>query len=381
MVVGPSDDAEQQVAGAGDRVDLDDFRDRFELPDRFVVATLGDRHRGERQNIESSGAGVDIWPVPPDGPEVVHLVEPRLHCAPCQTGPSGHVGHRGTRMPMQQTDQESIGVVESVDQCVSHRLPPRSEIEQIDAYGSILVADWAVLLPMSTQVGELVKERPLRQRSEGVVMASHMKRVDHITYACDKGKIEQWAWFHIEVEGGTLINRIDDVRPDDLESSMKIWCVDFGEFGIALIEGIDRAQKSQVSLFVERHGDHSCQHVAYDTHDLDKFTVHMKSLGGTPRGNVLVRNDGFGVLKQMFARGYAEGNAAEATFPEYVQRPSVSDSDAEVAITFAEETGRGFYDQIEDAVAAGDEDPFFDFTRMPTDWQVPAATPLEGFRR
>ena len=42
---------------------------------------------------------------------------------------------------------------------------------------------------------------------------SHLKKVDHITYAVESGAIEKWAWFHIEVEGGTLINRIDDVRP------------------------------------------------------------------------------------------------------------------------------------------------------------------------
>jgi hypothetical protein len=202
---------------------------------------------------------------------------------------------------------------------------------------------------------------------------SLLKKVDHITYACEHGAIERWAWFHIEVEGGTLINRIDDVRPDDPDSSMKIWCIDYGDFGVALIEGIDRAKKSQVTKFVERHGDHSCQHVAYDTYDLERFQEHMKAMGGTPRGETLVRNDGFGILKQMFARGYAEGDAAEATFPEYVQRPSPGDAD--VAITFAEETGKGFYDQIEDAVSAADEAPFFDFSRMPPDWQVPAPTP------
>ena len=51
---------------------------------------------------------------------------------------------------------------------------------------------------------------------------------------------------HIEVEGGTLIKRIDDARPGDPNSSMKIWCIDFGEFGIALIEGIDRAENAQI---------------------------------------------------------------------------------------------------------------------------------------
>ncbi|MGI9596986.1 MAG: hypothetical protein ACR2QK_12550 [Acidimicrobiales bacterium] len=208
-----------------------------------------------------------------------------------------------------------------------------------------------------------------------------MKKVDHVTYACAAGTIERWAWFHIEVEGGTLINRIDDVRPDDPDSSMKIWCIDFGEFGVALIEGIDRAKKSQVTKFVDVHGDHSCQHIAYDTDDLDAFTDRIKSMGGTPRGRTLVRNDGFGILKQMFARGYSEGDAATAAFPEYVQRPKVEASDdpeREVAITFAEETGKGFYDQIEDAVEAGDEAPFFDFSYMPADWEVPEPTPVEG---
>ena len=202
-----------------------------------------------------------------------------------------------------------------------------------------------------------------------------LKKVDHITYACEQGSIERWAWFHIEVEGGTLINRIDDVRPGDPDSSMKIWCIDFGEFGVALIEGIDRAKTSQVSKFVQRHGDHAVQHVAFDTHDLDKFVSRLTKMGGTPRGEVLVRNDGFGVLKQMFARGYAEGDAGEASFPEYCQRPNIGDTAEDVAITFAAETGRGFYDQVEDAIEAGDEAPFFDFTKMPADWHVPAPTP------
>ncbi|MFQ5558461.1 MAG: hypothetical protein ACE5GB_13275 [Acidimicrobiales bacterium] len=204
---------------------------------------------------------------------------------------------------------------------------------------------------------------------------SHLKKVDHVSYACARGRIEQWAWFHIEVEGGTLITRVDDVRPDDPDSSMKIWAIDYGDFGVALIEGIDRAKKSQVTKFVEAHGDHAVQHVAYDTHDLEAFQEHFRALGGSPRGRTLVRHDGFGVLKQVFARGYTEGDAAETGFPEYCQRPRPDATDEEVAITFAEETGKGFYDQIEEAVAQGDEAPFFDFSKMPADWQVPEPRP------
>ena len=198
-----------------------------------------------------------------------------------------------------------------------------------------------------------------------------LKKVDHVTYACARGTIEKWAWFHIEVEGGTLINRIDDVRPDDPDSSMKIWCIDYGDFGVALVEGIDRRERSQVTKFVERHGDHACQHVAYDCYDLDEFRRHVERLGGRPRGDMLVRNDGFGRLKQMFAKGYSEGNPAEASFPEYVERPRARGE--ETHITFSQRAGRGFYEQIEDAIEADDEEPFFDFSAMPDDWHPPAA--------
>jgi hypothetical protein len=202
---------------------------------------------------------------------------------------------------------------------------------------------------------------------------SFLRKVDHITYACARGTIEKWAWFHMEVEGGRLIERIDDVRPHDPESSMKLWCIDYGEFGIALVEGIDRSKKSQVTKFVERHGDHACQHVAFDCHDLQRFRRHLLEMGGHPRGEVLVRHDGFGVLKQMFAKGYAEGDAAEASFPEYVERPREGADD--VHITFSESAGRGFYEQIEDAIESHDEQPLIDFSRMPKNWRAGAARP------
>ena len=201
---------------------------------------------------------------------------------------------------------------------------------------------------------------------------SHLKKIDHVSYAVAKGQIEKWAWFHIEVEGGTLIKRIDDARPGDPNSSMKIWCIDFGDFGIALIEGIDREEKSQVTSFVDVHGDHSCQHVAYDCHNLDNFISHMKSLGGHPRGDVLVQDDGFGILKQMFAKGYASGHAGEATFPEYCERPTPGADAKDVEITFSNKAGGQFYKEVQDAIDAGDEEPFFDFSHMPANWEVPA---------
>ncbi|MGB0906849.1 MAG: hypothetical protein ACPGVT_05090 [Maricaulaceae bacterium] len=206
---------------------------------------------------------------------------------------------------------------------------------------------------------------------------SYLKKIDHVTYACAAGQIEKWAWFHIEVEGGTLIKRIDDVNPDGA-SSMKIWCIDFGDFGIALIEGIDRTEKSQVTAFVDRHGDHSCQHVAYDCHSLEKFQTHMKSMGGHPRGDTIIQDDGFGILKQMFAKGYATGHAGEATFPEYCERPSTAGEIRDLEITFSEMAGEGFYAQVQKAIEEDDTTPFFDFKKMPTNWEVPAVAEKTG---
>ena len=64
---------------------------------------------------------------------------------------------------------------------------------------------------------------------------------------------------------------------------------------------------------------------------------------------------------------------------EYVERPN-AETGEDVNITFAQETGKGFYDQVASAVEAGDDAPFFDFSNMPDDWEVPEAKPLEGAR-
>ena len=53
----------------------------------------------------------------------------------------------------------------------------------------------------------------------------------------------------------------------------------------------------------------------------------------------------------MFAKGYEAGDPTTSGFPEYVQRPRQGDED--LTITFSQGAGRGFYEQIENAVASG----------------------------
>lgn len=200
---------------------------------------------------------------------------------------------------------------------------------------------------------------------------SWLVRVDHITYACEQGMIEKWAWYHLEVEGGRLVTRIDDVDPDNLKSSMKLWCIDFGAFGIALVEGIDRAEKSQVTLFAAYHGDHSVQHVAYDTSDLEKFMDRLQQHSCNALGEPISKRDGFGILKQLFCKGYSQLSPSETQFAEYVQRPRSIQEELEV--TFSQKAGKGFYRQIEEATAKGEVTTFTTFSAMPSDWTPPDA--------
>jgi len=185
---------------------------------------------------------------------------------------------------------------------------------------------------------------------------SWLKRVDHVTYAVAAGTIERWAAVHERIGGGELVERIDDVRPDDPRSSMKLWCLRFDDFGVALVEGIDRDAESQVTAFVRAHGDHAIQHVAYAVDDLEAYVRELQALGVKLRGDIVTRHDGFGPVKQVFTKGLAPGDPAAATFLEFVERPRCASGAMEV--TFSRDVGKAFYDQIEEARAAGDGEAF-----------------------
>ncbi|MDP3735666.1 MAG: hypothetical protein Q8R39_04555 [bacterium] len=202
-----------------------------------------------------------------------------------------------------------------------------------------------------------------------------LKKVDHVTYAVLPERMRFWLWYHIEVEGGRLVTKLDDVTPD-APSSMTLCCIDYDdEFGIALVSGIDRVKRSQVSVFVERHGDHAVQHVAYGVENLDDFVNRLCSLGGRMRGEMITRHDGFGLVKQGFGKGYAaSGDPAADSFPEYLERPPRArrkKARMRPHITFSVTAGRGFYEQLERARATADAEPLIDESSMPSDWTIP----------
>ncbi len=196
-----------------------------------------------------------------------------------------------------------------------------------------------------------------------------LQKVDHVTYVVRPDTIRKWAWLYIEKFGGQMTLRVDDTNPGE-KSSMMLWCIDFGEFGIALVAGIDREEKSHVTAYAERHGDHSVQHVAFQVGDLAKFRDAMaREAGLHMQGPILQRNDGFGWIRQVFAAGYnADSNPSEVGFPEFVERP-LKKGEPFPEVSFSAQAGTGLYNQAQEAMDADRREAIVDFSKMPVDWE------------
>jgi len=195
-----------------------------------------------------------------------------------------------------------------------------------------------------------------------------LQRIDHLTFVVRPHTIRKWAWLYIEVFGGKLVLRVDDTNPGQ-SSSMMLWCIDFGSFGIALVAGLDGAEKSHVSAFADRHGDHSIQHVAFQVPNLEHFQQAMiEKVGLQILGPPHERHDGFGYVRQVFAKGYTgELNPAETGFPEFVERPERR-HEPFPEVSFSARVGMSLYKQAQTAMMNDDRSEVFDFSKMPAEW-------------
>jgi hypothetical protein len=202
-----------------------------------------------------------------------------------------------------------------------------------------------------------------------------LMNVDHITYVVTPKTIKKWAWWYLQVMGGKLILRVDDTNPKDA-SSMMLWCIDYDDFGIALVAGIDRTEKSHVTAFAELHGDHCVQHVAYRVPSLVEFTKEMETEANLAlQGPILQRHDAYGWVRQVFAKvHHGAANPAVVPFTEFVERPTVK-GEAFPEISFSAEAGTNLYQQAQRAMKVDDRAVMIDFAQMPDCWELPPVTP------
>ena len=158
-----------------------------------------------------------------------------------------------------------------------------------------------------------------------------LTRIHHITYPCRPDTVEKWVRFHTEVEGGEIIYSSPDLCPDYPHSSIKLWCIGFGEFIIDLIVGIDREGKSHVTEFVERHGDHCVQHIAFETTHLEEYIEHLKKHGVKPLAPMVTNLEPDGFNHHIFTKGYSGEGIKNMPFSEYMQIIKVEMTDENCA--------------------------------------------------
>lgn len=181
--------------------------------------------------------------------------------------------------------------------------------------------------------------------------------IDHIAILVKN--IERWKQFYVRLLGGEIFYETEDANPQGL-SSMKLCGIKIndGRFSLALVEGIDREEKSQVTRFIERHGDHAVQHVAIGVRNVKAFINDMRKEGVNFLGELLERKDAFGPVKQIFSKKFdLDLDSDEAPFFEFVERPQKGKTFAS-ADSFSDDFAMELYQSIEDAHREGDGETF-----------------------
>lgn len=179
--------------------------------------------------------------------------------------------------------------------------------------------------------------------------------LDHCAVAV--GDIARWKSTYL-LMGARVFYETNDANPGG-RSSMKLCGVKVGEYSIALLEGIDREEISQVSAFVSKHGDHSFQHIAVAVDNIYAFVEWATKNNFHFLGPVQDRKDAFGDVKQIFARKFDKDLLSdEAPFYEFVERPN-GEGKFSSADSFSDEFAREFFLQIERAQKGCENAVFF----------------------
>jgi catechol 2,3-dioxygenase-like lactoylglutathione lyase family enzyme len=188
--------------------------------------------------------------------------------------------------------------------------------------------------------------------------------VDHVAIAVKD--IEAWKRVYIDLLGGENFFETEDAAPNG-PSSMHLCGVKLGGYSVALIEGIDRKEQSQVSAFQKTHGDHSFQHLAVRVDNLDNFTRWAQARNFQFLGPVLERSDAFGPIKQVFARPFDPNlDPDQGNFYEFVERPignKFSASDV-AGDSFSNDFAKELFGQIESAQRKGEALSFIDLKSL-----------------
>src|SRR3989441_7432509 len=177
--------------------------------------------------------------------------------------------------------------------------------------------------------------------------------IDHITL-CVKN-LAAAEYLFTKILGFDVIWSARDVGSE--LSSMDTVVVQRGNAKIALMQGNDKAVRSQINDFIVKFGQ-GVQHVAIEVDDIDAVCREWEAHGVKFSGPVKEGRDGFGPLKQRFTYSLFPGSGM---FIELTQRQHGD----EKAKTFVRSTVESLYKDIERNQASGIERTIIDYDSSP----------------
>jgi methylmalonyl-CoA/ethylmalonyl-CoA epimerase len=173
--------------------------------------------------------------------------------------------------------------------------------------------------------------------------------IDHITLCVEN--LEAAEFLFTKILGFEVIWSARDVGSD--KSSMDTVVVQRGAAKIALMQGRDKAMKSQITEFIEKYGQ-GVQHFALEVEDIQAVCREWEAHGVKFSGPLKEGRDGFGPLKQRFTYPLFPGSGL---FIELTQRTH----GAEQAKTFVRGTVESLYKDIERDQDSGVERTIIDY--------------------
>jgi methylmalonyl-CoA/ethylmalonyl-CoA epimerase len=177
--------------------------------------------------------------------------------------------------------------------------------------------------------------------------------IDHITLCVEN--LEAAEYLFTKILGFEVIWSARDVGSD--KSSMDTIVVQRGNAKVALMQGRDKAVRSQISEFIEKYGQ-GVQHVAIEVDDIEKVCREWEEQGVKFSGPLKEGRDGFGPLKQRFTYPLFPGSGL---FFELTQRQHGN----EQSKTFVRGTVEALYKDIEQDQLKGVEQNIIDYGRIP----------------
>jgi methylmalonyl-CoA/ethylmalonyl-CoA epimerase len=175
--------------------------------------------------------------------------------------------------------------------------------------------------------------------------------IDHITL-CVKN-LEAAEYLFTKILGFEVIWSARDVGTD--KSSMDTIVVQRGQTRVALMQGRDKAVKSQITEFIEKYGE-GVQHVAIEVDNIEAVCKEWEAQGVRFSGPLKEGRDGFGPLKQRFTYPLFPGCGV---FFELTQRQHGD----EQAKTFVRGTVESLYKDIERDQIQGVQKSIIDYRK------------------